>query len=174
MTHLHDETLFFLCTLQWYGPRYLFLFRTATGVLLPLQHRGRWGVPETFPGFTSSFFTSFHPRDCKWEDLQTLKQEFYSVVSQTPVSCVIHAHWAGALIVLKHCSACVTMAGGDWTTQVNPTNPETIGYSVMVWLFNSRWNQEMSKSYFLFQHKFSSDSHCFSLFPHYPPRKTIF
>lgn len=56
VTCLHDETLFFLCTPQWYGPHYLFLSRTATGMLLPLQLRGSWGVPETFPGFSSSFF----------------------------------------------------------------------------------------------------------------------
>lgn len=157
---LHDETLLFLCTHQWCRPYYLLLSRAVTGMLLPLQHRGSWGVPKTFPHFSLSFFASFHPRGCKWEDLQTHTQ-FYSVVSRTPVSCAIHAQWAGALMVLQHCSACVTTAREGWTTQVNPTNPEKIGYSVMVWLFNSRRNQEMSKLYLLFQYRFSSDSHYF-------------
>lgn len=50
-----------------------------TGMLLPVQHRESWGVPETFSVRSPSFFASFHPRSCKWEDLQTLTQEFYSV-----------------------------------------------------------------------------------------------
>lgn len=54
------------------------------------------------------------------------------MVSWTSVSCATHAHLAGALMVLKHSSACMTMVGEGGTTRVSPIDPEKIGQSIMV------------------------------------------
>lgn len=99
VTWLHRETLLSLCTHQRCGstiPHYLLLSRAADRNALATPAERELGNARNFPSFSPSFFASFHPRGCKWEDFQTRTLEFYVVVLQTHVSCAVltgHGLW---------------------------------------------------------------------------------
>lgn len=121
----------------WFSPE------QQTGMLLTLQQRGSWGMQETFQALALVSLPPFIPGVANGRICKPAHRSFTWWFVDLCQLC--HAHWARALMVLRHCSACVSMAGEGWTTQLSPINPENIGHRVMGWFFNYRRNLEVSK-----------------------------
>lgn len=101
-----------------------------TGMLLPLQHRGSWTVPQTFPGLALVSFSPFIPRVASGRICKPTHGMLLSGIMDLCQLC--HpCSLSGALDGPQEITQPVMTREG-WTTQVIPIDPEKIGHSLVV------------------------------------------
>lgn len=125
-----------------------------TGMLLPLQQRGSWGMQETSQALALVSLPPFIPGVANGRIFKPAHWSFtwWYCRPMSAVPCSLGTGFDGPQALLSLCEH--GWRGLDYTVQ--SINPEKIGHRVMGRFFNYRRNKEVSKLYLLFQHRFSS------------------